>query len=125
MAAAPLAPFDRIAAINSAIQDLGSIVRRSQAGSLDQDSFYELAGRLRRTLKQLRVALTEDELDERLDGLALTDLGAAIGRLVEAGVITPASQLLDGVGRARTYGHLAVIDGDLSALPADPTQQGA
>ena len=105
--------------ITDALGDLGSLVRQHQAGTLSHEGFYDLINRMRTKLKAARIACGEP------GELELTDLGAAIGRLIDAGVVTPASQLLPGVNRARTYGHLAVIDGDLSAIPADPTQQGA
>lgn len=112
---ARLVEIDRIATINDVIADLGSIVRRSQAGSLDQDGFYELTNRMRRNLKTLRLALNEDELT-----IELPELGAAIGQLIEAGQITVGSSLRlpEGVDRARTYGHLAVIDGGAGETPS-------
>lgn len=112
-------PVDSLAAVNEVLADLGSLVRRVQAESLDQAAFYELTGRMRRRLKALRIDLSpEPEIE-------LTDLGAAIGRMIDAGLITPASELLPGLNRARTYGHLAVIDGDRAAERPNPQNQGA
>lgn len=112
-------PIDGRAAVDEVLADLGHLVRRVQAGSLDQDAFYELTGRMRRRLRALRLDLTETE------EVALTDLGMVIGRLMDAGVLTPASELLPGLDRARTYGHLAVVDGDLAAARPNPLNQGA
>lgn len=100
--------IDRIFVINAVLADLGSLVRRTQADSLDQDAFYELTGKMRRNLKALRITLTEDELP-----ISLSELGASIGLLLNAGDVQRGSSLTlpDGVGRARVYGELFVIDG--------------
>ncbi len=95
--------------LDEVLADLGGLVRRVQAGSLQQDEFYDLTRGMRRKLKVVRAELTADV------EITLTDIGLAIGRLVDAGMITPASQLLPpGVNRARTVGHLVVLDGGLT-----------
>lgn len=102
-------PMDRITTVTEVLTALGDIVRRVQAGSLDPDTFYRLAGEMRRKLKALRVELTRDELPIDLD---LTDLGAALGDLLADGTIKPASALLDALpDRCRTSGRFVVIDG--------------
>lgn len=114
----PLTPAELISA---ALTDLGAIVRRAQAETLERDDFHALANRIRRRLKTARLMIAEPE-----PTIELTDLGAAIGRLMDAGLLTPAAELLPGVNRARTYGHLAVIDGDLSApQQTTPSKEGA
>ncbi len=95
--------------IDDVLADIGSLVRRVQAGSLQQDEFYDLTRGMRRKLKTLRSELSAAE------EIILTDVGTAIGRLLSAGVIQPGSDLLPpGVDRARMVGHLAVIDGGIS-----------
>lgn len=111
--------MDRVDTVTSILATLGNLVRRTQAETLDQDTFYELAGQMRRDLKALRVDLGGDASE-----IELTDLGQAVGNLLDSGAIKPASALLDQLpDRARTYGSFVVIDGD---LPFEPlTQQGA
>lgn len=101
-------PMDRITTVTEVLTALGDIVRRVQAGSLDPDTFYRLAGEMRRKLKALRVELTRDELPVDLD---LT----ALGDLLADGTIKPASALLDALpDRCRTSGRFVVIDGGRS-----------
>lgn len=91
--------------IEDVLADLGTLVRRVQADSLQQDEFYDLTRSMRRKLKGLRAELTTDE------PIDLTDVGMAIGRLIDAGIVTPATELFAGVDRARTRGRFVVIDG--------------
>lgn len=104
-------PMNRVATVNDILADLGSIVRRSQAESLDRDTFYALAGKMRRQLKALRIALTMDEAAPA--DLDLPALGAAVGEMLDRGALVRGSDLLEAVpDRCRTYGHFVVIDGD-------------
>lgn len=112
--------MDRVETITAVLAALGNIVRRTQAGSLDEDTFYQLAGEMRRDLKTLRVDLAGEA--EEVGQINLTDLGRSVAGLLESGLIRPASQLLEHLpDRTRTYGHFVVIDGD---IPFDH-QQGA
>lgn len=97
-------PLERVRVCKAA---LGLIVRRAVAETLTEDEFARLAGRMRSQLN----ALERDLADE--PPIELTDLGASLGRLLDAGLIKPGAELLPGAQRARTYGHLAVIDGDV------------
>lgn len=100
--------------VEQLLADLGTIVRRVQAGSLDQDTFYDTTRAMRRRLKALRVELSEEPV-------GLTDLGASIGEMLDRGVLRSGTQLLDALpDRARTYGRFVVIDGD---RPHDPPFQ--
>lgn len=100
--------------IERLLEDLGNIVRRVQAGSLDQDTFFETTRAMRRRLKALRVDLADEAIE-------LTELGASIGEMLDRGVLRPGTQLLDALpDRARTYGRFVVIDGD---RPHDPPFQ--
>ncbi|MNU42712.1 hypothetical protein D3C71_314780 [compost metagenome] len=114
-------PMDRIATVTDVLTDLGVIVRRSQAETLDRDTFHALAQKMRRQLKALRIELTKDEMPFEIE---LTDLGASIGQMLDNGVLTKGTALLEAVpDRCRTYGRFVVVDGD---RPFDtPYQQGA
>ena len=102
-------PMDRMAIVTEVLGDLGTVVRRAHAQTLDQDSFIALANKMRRDLKALRIDLTKDEMP---DGQALTELGASIGELLNTGELVTGSALLDGVpDRCRTYGRFIVVDG--------------
>lgn len=104
--------MDRVETITAVLAALGNIVRRTQAGSLDQDTFYQLAGEMRRDLKRLRVDLA-DEVEE-VGQISLTDLGRSVAGLLESGAVRPAVELLDRLpDRCRTYGQFTVIDGDI------------
>ncbi len=65
--------------------DLGNIVRRFYAGTLDAETFVALAARLRGGLRELEAALEGREAPEAVDPLTIPG--------------------------ARFYGHLAAIDG--------------
>lgn len=108
------------ALITSALGDLGNLVRRAQAESLDQDSFLILVGDMRRKLKAARIAC-----DAGMDTDELQEVGDALGRLLDSGRLRRGSALQrpvlpKGASRARYTGHLAVIDGGLAA-PSEPT----
>ena len=92
-------------------EDLGMIVRRSEAETLTEDEFKAIARRMRRCLNVLEMEVSEAERGM----VELTDLGATIGRLTEAGVIQPRQELFrDAPNRARAYRHLVAIDGGVT-----------
>lgn len=104
--------------IEDVLADLGTLVRRVQAGSLEQNEFYDLTRAMRRKLKGLRAELTPEE------PIDLTDVGMAIGRLIDAGIVTPATELFAGIDRAPTRGRFVVIEGGIQTQP-NTTLKGA
>lgn len=116
------------ALITSALGDLGNLVRRNQAQSLDHDTFLELVRDMRRKLKAARIAC-----DAGLDVDELQEVGDVLGRLLNSGMLRRGSALQrpalpEGASRARYTGHLTVIDGGLNrpmATPSEPKPTGA
>lgn len=96
--------------------DLGMIVRRSFADSLTEDEFRQVATRMRSRLNALEYELGE------AGPVSLHDLGSTLGAMIDAGRLRRASDLLPN--RTRTYGHLAVIDGDRAPPIQSQTKQG-
>ncbi|NBB51473.1 hypothetical protein GVN24_24620 [Rhizobium sp. CRIBSB] len=86
-----LTPADEAELLNLALADLGSIVRRSRFGTLNEADFDSLMLRARTRIRRVRDQLLADDLPS--GALELTDIGEA---LAIAGEITrdPAFQRL-------------------------------
>lgn len=107
------------ALITSALGDLGNLVRRAEAETLDQNAWLQLTRDMRRKLKAARVACAAG-----MDVEELQEVGDVLGHLLDSGMLRRGSALQrpvlpKGASRARYTGHLAVIDGGLAA-PSEP-----
>lgn len=133
-----LTPASEVDLIDAALADLGTIVRRARVGTLTDDDFNALAGRMRSGLSRLRTSrLIADGGDEDGETIVLTDVGAAharagiaarqraISRLLKTtpGLTTGRQTPAPRPDRMRTYAG-PVIDGVLGVIDGGLTEGG-
>lgn len=115
-------PADEVQLLDAVLADLGSVVRRSRFGTLEEADFDGLMARARARLKALRAA-RQAEAD--LEPLELTEAGRAYAAATE--VALDLARVKRGITDAfgikalfrgselptpvRTHGHLSVFDG--------------